>query len=124
MNPRSSIAAADLLQRLGLVTRVDVAVAQHTAGEPLDRLGQPPVALAEPLERRRSTGCEDRAAELVDRQAIGHLDQVTILGLPARPAVVMEVGMAVDHPGRSVRFVRRTSRPEPGRGPQGRDRRG
>ena len=88
--------AADLAQGLMLIAGVDVAIAQHTARESLHRLAHPSVAFAEALSRGRPSGCQDRAAELVDAQLVGCLDELPIGLGPVRTAVMVQVRVGID----------------------------
>src|SRR5262249_27553243 len=78
--------------------------------------GRPPVAVAEALGRGRPPRGEDRAAEQIDPEPVAGLDQFPVVVRPGRPAVVMQVRVAVDDPTGTPGVGRR-----PGGGPAGPD---
>src|SRR5262249_12833442 len=93
------------------VTGVDVAVAEHAAGEALGGLENPLVAFAELRGGRRAPGRKAGAAELVDPQPVGRRDQLAVIRLPRGAAMMLEMSVTVDDLAASRRI-----RIPPGRG--------
>jgi len=74
---------------------INVAVAEHPAGEPSHPIGHPLVALPKTVGGCRSARREDRASQLVDSQLVRRLNELAVVRLPCRAASMIQVRMTV-----------------------------